>query len=254
MANKDIFGKEKKDEYELRIKITPRRLERAFFLIVILVLAYFAFWGKTGNTEATNTEDTNSAVAAVADTQKITDTEKTVNTTANKTQKQPETPIIVVQEDEKPVINQTNTTANTTQANTTNTTQQTSQPKTYNGMINLTVGDIESEKGTYTSSGVEWGKITKVSFTIDNQKEAFMPKVQVYTYNMASSTVMKTLVRGEIIYSTQELGEKKEHSLDVESQPFTGDDLDRVVFVKVVLKNQKTDAIIQTIEKQYNFP
>jgi type II secretory pathway pseudopilin PulG len=254
MANKDIFGKEKKDEYEIKIKITPRRLERTFFIIIILVLAYFAFWGKTGNTDASNTKDTNSAVAAVADTQKIT-TSTTTNKTENKTIQQPpkeEEPIIV--EEEKPVVNETKTTVNTTQANTTNTTQQTPQPKVYNGMINLTVGDIESEKGTYTSSGVNWGKITKVSFTIDNQKEAFMPKVQVYTYNMASSDVMSNMARGEIIYSTQELGEKKEHSLDVESQPFTGDDVDKAIFVKVVLKNQKTDAIIQTIEKQYNFP
>ena len=64
---------------------------------------------------------------------------------------------------------------------------------------------------------------------------------------------MKNMVRGEIIYSPQELGEKKEHSLEINSQPFTEDDLTKVVFVKVVLKDQSTDKIIQTIEKQYNF-
>lgn len=244
MANNQIFEKQKKDEFEIKIKVTPKKIERAFFIIVILVLSYFAFFGKIENT--CETDKTTTGATIITDTSKTTTTEKTINITANKTQQKLETPVVVVQE-EKPVVNETKITTNTT-----NTTQPTPQPKTYNGKIELTVENIESETGTYVS-GTDWGKIKKVTFVIDNQKGDVMPKIQVYTYTSSSSTIMKTMIRGEVIYSEQIIGEKKEHSLDIESQPFTGDDLNDPVTVKVVLKDQKTDTIIQTVEEEYTF-
>ena len=63
-----------------------------------------------------------------------------------------------------------------------------------------------------------YGKITGVRFKIDNQKEDFMPKVEIYTYELGdTSSIFATKPREERIYSILDLGKTNSYEISTYS-------------------------------------
>ncbi len=307
MANNHIFEKDKGD-IVLKLKLSPQNVERAIYIIIILVLAYFAFFGSIG-CDSVKTNDTTGAAAVDTNAEAVVEEEEaSAETTVEEEPVVEEEEAVVVTnkapvadfsfspsspeedknvsfEDEStdedgddltqvwkfgdgkvssekdPVHVYTNSgtynvslTVSDGELENTISKELEVDKRELDGEFHLIVDSVKSETGEYESSGIKWGKITEVTFTIDNQKEDFMPKIEVTTYNMGSSTMMKNRLRGEVIYSEHEVGSKRQHSLEVESQPFTDDDVDKVVFVKVVMRDKSTDEILDFVEEEYNFP
>ena len=229
----DVFQKDS-EGITLKIKIKPKHIERRFYLTVIIVLAFFVimgtFCGKCGDDAEETTKQATGGTAEAA---------------ASSAGEQNES--AAVEEIEEPAINETiNLTAEANETAEINETEE-EEIIEYSGRVELTINEVMSEiKG----DEVQYGKITGVRFTIDNGKDDFMPKVEVYTYEDGdTSSVFAKIPRVERIYSTVKLGKSTIQELEISSQQFP--DLDENVVCKVVVKDKDTGDTLVSEESKF---
>lgn len=234
----DVFEKDK-GGVTLKIRLNPKLLERLFYIAVIIVLAVLLFLGtfcdtkceiadkpteETQQTEITTTEETTQEAEeqeAAAETTEEVGGEPDVNETVEETTEEPEINETVEEEPEP-------------------------EPVSYSGDVELTINDVMTElknEGTY-------GKVTGVRFTINNEKEDFMPKVEVYTYEDGdTSSVFARMPREERVYSTLKLGQENSYELSIASQQFV--DLDDYIICKVRVIDKSSDELLIKAEEKF---
>jgi hypothetical protein len=225
----------------LKIKLTPRWIERTIFIIIISVLAALLLMGtfcKTGcNDSAENSKKTKDAAGAAQQEQEIAAEAAQEEAADEQVQESAE---VAGETNETADVNTTAEVNESADSNQTSEANETSEAS-YSGNISLTINEVMTEiknEGTY-------GKITGVRFTIKNEKENFMPLVEVYTYEDGESgTVFVSQPRTERVYSTLQLGKTNSYELEIVSQQFAN--LDNFVICKVVVKDKTSEDVLAT--------
>lgn len=225
------------DGITLKIKINPKLIERLFYLAVIIVLAVFIILGtfcdKACETAEEETKETTSA-----------ETETTTQEAEEETEAA-EVEEVEEEEIEEPEVNDTEEINDTGEV----VEEEEEEIIEYSGDVELTINEVIYE---VRGDSTKYGKVTGVRFTIDNQKDDFMPKVEVYTYEKGdTSSVFATTPREERIYSTVNLGKTMTQELSIASQQFT--DLSDWTMCKVIVKDKVSEKILASETEEFKF-
>ena len=159
-------------------------MERAVFLIVIVVLAYFAFFKEVslGDALKVASEKVTGAVAAGDNKEDAT---VTFAIPANESAK--ETPTFTVTEPQVvPVVVET---------------PKVEEPVKVqlSGNLNFNISSVS----VLRDSGNNLEKMQSVTYVIDNQKyDSFKPLVKIYWYDSSDDQIIQTKVRADLPYDT----------------------------------------------------
>jgi hypothetical protein len=141
-----------------------------------------------------------------------------------------------------PVVNTTNTTTavNTTASNLSTGTL----PIT--GKIGLTIDDVVYE------NKVTWAKVTKIKYTIINQKAAFAPKILVYAYDETYSEQDKGVVEETLTPADSLAGTSVTNTATV-SITLAKLDLEKTIKIDLYDATKEDDIIVtKTYKKKYS--
>jgi len=152
--------------------------------------------------------------------------------------------IFQYQEEKSNTENETNQTQNKTQEEINETmenevTDQTTKP--LSGKITFTIDKITSEV-----KGEDWAKVTKIKYTIDNQKQDFFPKLLVYCYDDNDEEDIKNYIEEEITLSKLKAGDLMIQESDVS---ITFNELDKTKTLKIKLYDD--DTLLKTGTKTF---
>lgn len=92
--------------------------------------------------------------------------------------------------------------------------------------------DLTIDKISYENKGT-WAKITKIKYTIKNQKEDFTPKILIYGYDSTYSSQMKGYVEEEIVLKELKAGESVT-KVSPTSITFSDFDIEKTIKMEVV--------------------
>lgn len=149
----------------------------------------------------------------------------------------------VVNETVETEVNTTNSTeVNTTEVNTTETnTTVEEELLPITGSIKLTIDKI-----TYDNKGT-WAKITKIKYTIVNQKEDLTPKILVYGYDESYNSMDMGFIEEEIVLPELKAGASitKESIVSI-----TFNDLDVEKTIKLELTRDGGTTVLKTAIKK----
>ena len=148
---------------------------------------------------------------------------------------------------EEPVVNETPeevvevVVENTTETNTTEETEVDEDLLPITGNIAFTIDDV-----IYEDKG-EWAKVTKIKYTIKNQKEDLVPKVLVYGYDDTYNTMDKDYVEETIILPELKAGKSvtKESKISI-----TFSNLDEEKTIKLELLRDGGTTVLKTAIKK----
>jgi type II secretory pathway pseudopilin PulG len=226
----------------LKIKVTPRAIERVIYLTIIIILASFLVFNIVSDRSSADKEEKKVTEMTGAAANSAEGQNNTGETTQEEAVAEEEPQVIEEAAAEEPAANETAAAANetaeineTAEANETTEINETEETNS-SGSVDLTINEVMTE----LKNGGTYGKVTGVRFTISNEKEDFMPSVEVYTYEDGeTATIFTSTPRVERVYSTLKLGQTNSYELDITSQQFT--DLENYVICNVVVKDKTSD-------------
>lgn len=211
----------------LKLKIRPRLIERLFYFAVIITLAIFVIMGTFCD----------STSCKITEEETTTETEQETAGAVTVETEEEETAAVVEEVEEEEVVE-----VEVVEVEE----EEEEEVVEYSGKVGLTINEVMTEvknEGTY-------GKVTGVRFTINNEKEDFMPAVEVYTYEDGdTSSVFATKPREERIYSTLKFPNSNSYELSIASQQFT--DLTEDIICKVIIKDKSTDEEVVTETQKF---
>jgi len=224
------MSRARKEEKEITIKFKfdPKRAERIALISIIAILSIFIVYDKfISNVEFPSFTGTSTPAQGGAGAAVVQQNDSATNQTNQSTSQ----------------ANQTTSQQNqSSSSGSSSSSDSSSEDQQLSGDVTLTITNVAKEKKT-RADGSNYGKITAVTFTINNQKEAITPKVIVYAYD-TGNTLFVSRARKEVTYSVMQPGSTAYRRTVEFSSQFP--DISLLKTVKVVLQDSATDTTLAT--------
>ncbi|MFH1642507.1 MAG: hypothetical protein ABIC04_06435 [Nanoarchaeota archaeon] len=170
-------------QFEIHLKINKLMIERSIYWIVILVLTALVLFNPISSLIKCGTTEDSTGPAVITDVEEPADIENTPEEETTVEEEPVETP------EETPETEELD--------------------PSLSGKVKLAIKSVDVEKD---DDGLPL-KLEEISFSVDNQKKNFRPKVIIFCYASSDPDEIKVIERADITFPTLSAGTSKDYKI-----------------------------------------